>query len=72
MHSRTSPTSERYILLMRSLPTASIRLVWNRMSGSTTSSGAPVCTAAMSRLACTAAAGTSLVRASRRSTSLSR
>ncbi len=35
MQSFTSNASEWYIALVRVLPSASMRLVWNRMSGST-------------------------------------
>lgn len=34
MHSRTSPSSERYMALVRVLPMASIKAVWKCMSGS--------------------------------------
>ena len=51
MQSFTSNASEWYIALVRALPSASMRLVWNRMSGSTTAYEPCAQSAAISALA---------------------
>ncbi len=55
--------------VVRSLPIASMRLAWKRMSGSTTSRGEASVSAAISAFAARAAGGTTLVRARTRSAS---